>query len=147
MKLVRLFLTVVIIVIALICNSTKVEAGDFLGEYCWQTVEGNLIKLAVTKTGSDSFLVNGSFSGQDGSIEPLCGSGVASGNKIYMIVNSAGEKGSESYVYINRIVLDGATLNGTGEGMGMAHDKNNLDPDHMDLDYCDESVLTFVSCP
>ena len=64
-----------------------------------------------------------------------------------MTLNSAGEKGSESFVYINRIVLDGATLNGTGEGLGLVHDKNNPDPDHMDLDYCDETVLTFVSCP
>ena len=131
-------------------GTTEPEPGNlptYIGDRCWQTNSGCILTLAFTQTGDGRYILNGRFDDPfEDRTEALSGSAEVVGDKIYMIINSAGESDSGSFAYINRCVLDSETFDGTWQGFGIAHNKLNPDPDNAELDI-GTGTLTSIPCP
>ena len=125
----------------------SVMAIKYLGEFCWQTDDGDILELGVTHIGDGHYLVTGKLVETDGKIEPVNGNAEIINNKVYMTTSSAGGHASETWTFTGRWVLEKATLNGTVEIMGVYHDKTSPDPEHAGLDYDGPFAVTFVPCP
>jgi len=125
------------------------QAGNYLGEFCWQSTDGGVAKFAVTDMGGGHFLLNGKIIKPGGVIQEVAnGNAEVVGSQIYMAVTSIGSGQSGTWGSLSRIV-DLATLNGSLEGLGVEHSMTNLGPfgNYMQLYYDGVQALTFVRCP
>ena len=131
----------------LVCSSiSSIKASDYLGDFCWQTEEGDILKLAINHMGGEHYLLTGRLIETEGLIEAVHGSAEVVGNTIHVTTTSSGGDDLETWTFIGRWLLDRTTLNGTGEIMGVSHDKTDPDPEHAEMDY-EKLTLSFVSCP
>ena len=91
---------------------TPVQAATSLGNFCWNTGEGDFIKLFLIDTGAGDFLANGRVEITGEGSEALIGSGFVDGGSVKFTLQGAGGDSGFSEAFTARVVLSTATLNG-----------------------------------
>ena len=119
-------------------------AGNYLGEFCWQTEDGDIVKLAVTDMGNGHYLLNGRMIDPVNETTQACyGSAEIVADKVYMILTTGGSYPTETFFCTGSGILDLGTLNGYGESLNIFYDK---DTQQTSITY-DTVTLTFIPCP
>ncbi|RJP14962.1 MAG: hypothetical protein C4520_20525 [Candidatus Abyssobacteria bacterium SURF_5] len=103
--------------------------------FCWENEEGGVLILVATDMGSQHFLINGRYTSIEGKVEALIGSAEMNAGNVHMTLVSAGTDDTDTFAYINRIVLSLPTLSGTYEGFGFCHEIDSPDPDNIGMDH------------
>lgn len=97
MKTLKMATSVLLMLGFLLSNAIRgVEAATFLGDFCWQTPDGGLVKLGVTDMGGGHFLVHGRAT-EHGNVEALHGNAEIVGQQVILTVNYSGEDTLETW--------------------------------------------------
>jgi len=170
MKLKAFWVATCSVIIFVFCTTSFSFAGPKLwplksGELCWAVYQPpspvdpeyppdedslppwhGLLKLYVFQTGKNHYLVNGSS--KETNDEPLVnGSAILKDDSITIHASSSGFDDDEVRGLIGTIKLDGDTLNGIFQGIGIRWDKKDTPPSGH-FTYDDEQVLIHLSsCP
>jgi len=121
----------------------KADAGDYLGDYCWNFSNPTLgttgtLQLGVTHIGGGHYLCSGVFTVTDpifkqfpayGNVEFLAG-------KIYVTLSLAGIRNDVIGIDMIKAILEPTNLNGTFESIGVYSDAVELS----------EGTLTYTTC-
>ena len=117
------------------------------GYICWEFthkgVSKGVIKYRVMNMGGGYYFLSSLAEGK----ELFYGTAAIGEDKVYITTTSAGGDSSGTWTFIGRWVLDKETLDGTGEEMGVGHEKDNPDPENAYTDYDGDFTLKFVKCP
>jgi hypothetical protein len=122
----------------------QADAGDYLGDYCWNFSNATygtsgVLRLGVTHIGGGHLMCSGTFS----VIKPFNIQGPTYGNievienKIRISLSLLGMRDGKVGTEMHSIALDPATLNGTETGIGVFYDAVELF----------EGTLTYTTCP
>lgn len=127
-----------------------VQAGNYLGEFCWQSPDGVVGKFAVNDMGAGHFLLNGRVMDPGGvGVGAVNGNAEVVGSQVYITITHMGKDESGTWGEFSRIILNLPDLNGTIEGVEVEHSTTNPGPygNGMQLHYHSPETLTFVTCP
>ena len=124
-------------------TAIKADAGDYLGDYCWNVSNTPLewswkLQLGVTHIGSGHCLCSGIITVTDPFYLqiPTHGNMELIGNEIRISLSFPGIRNGHLGIGMHSIKLDPNTLNGTAECIGVYFDAVELD----------ESILTYTAC-
>jgi hypothetical protein len=127
--------------------SSKAEASEYLGEFCWTDESGAILKLGASHIGDEHYLLSGHIT-DDGNVYPIHGNAEIEGNNILVSLN--GSKKGESWSY--NITLNIFTFNGTYDRIKLEHHPEDQPIEIGDI-FIDSDIqystgsLTFTSCP
>jgi len=124
-------------------GAASVQAA-YLGEYCWQGDEGEVVRLAVNDMGGGHYLLNGRGDFTSGP-SPMTGNAEVVGNSVYItLTNTDGDQWGVGGA-ISRIVLIAGNLGGTRESLSMWYVYGeSSEIVHTSFD---TGTLTRITCP
>ena len=152
MRYLKAILVIGIMVFFSWVSVSTVNAGSYVGDYCWQwqiSEEGDtdtgIIRVAVTDMGNGHYFLNGKVTGEgEPSIQAIHGNAEIVGNKVYMTLNGAGADPEEMCTYTVCVVLDWPSLNGTLEVIEICHE---YDSQEIEGGHVGPGTVTFIPCP
>ena len=126
-----------------LAGSSSVEASDYLGEFCWESAKGWLIRIALTHAGDGHYTVNGRVT-ENGHVQAGHGNAEIVGSEVIMHLTSSGFDDTGIWTCVGTAVLDPATLDGVLNSMGIYCDKITGD---CEISWNGQQALTHISCP
>ncbi|MDP2795659.1 MAG: hypothetical protein Q8O25_16515 [Sulfurisoma sp.] len=93
-----------------------------LGEVCWMTESGTLLRFSVSEAGPGHYTYTGMFDDADGAAFAIVGHVVFSGGTLIGSFSGAKSSVGRFKTGIYRVALDPGTLAGTAEGIRHAAD-------------------------
>jgi hypothetical protein len=121
----------------------EADAGDYLGDYCWNFSNPTLgtsgtARLGVTHIGGGHYLCSGVFTVTYPIFMqfPTYGNAEIVGGEIYVTLSTAGIRNGVIGIDMSKARLDPTTLNGTSESIGVYFDAVELS----------EGTLTHTTC-
>lgn len=100
-------------------NAAAAEIGDF----CWQTESGNLMRFSVSEAGPGHFTYTGMFTDTDGADFAILGHVAVVGSSIVGSFSGAKTAADKFKTAIYRVTFNPATLVGSGEGIRQVYDR------------------------
>lgn len=89
-----------------------------LGEICWMTEKGTLLRFSVSESGPGHYTYTGTFDDADGAAFAIVGHVAVSGGALVGSFSGAKSSPSDKFkTAIYRVSLDPGTLAGTAEGI------------------------------
>ena len=134
-------------ILAIIGSFVNAEAGEYIGDYCWQDQDGEIFRLGFTHMGGGHYSVNGQLIptnpepgegpyGLHGGMEVING-------EIHINLTSEADYGPTEAGMITLFMrLNPATLNGSYKGVEIWSDVTNTDQGME----CFSGTLSPVSC-
>jgi len=135
--------------IGLLGSAQGIQAGTYLGEYCWDiefSVPGGLTALqrtAVTDMGDGHFFLNGKAISNTGAVVAIHGNAELDGSQIYFAGVGGGSKSMNTWNQTIFWLLDASTLNGTMTQLHTQYDKASK----TFTNSYREGTITYTSCP
>jgi hypothetical protein len=126
--------------------SSKADASDFIGDFCWDVVgDGSMLKLGVSNLGGQHYLLTGKIINKsDKTLQNIINGNVEFiGTKYYGTLVNAGKDNTAMWTGTNFITLNDSDLNGTIESIGHDHNYKDLSTD---TEYT-SGLLTSIPCP
>jgi hypothetical protein len=127
-----------------LAGGSSVEAATYLGEYCWQDVDGGIARLAITNMGNEHYLVNGRHTETSGLVQVVNGNAEIVGAQVIIHITTSTFDANEVKGFLGTMVLDLPGLDGTLEGVDVSYEKP-AGPGAVTYDGV--QTLTFISCP
>ncbi|TRZ65809.1 MAG: hypothetical protein D4S02_07895 [Rhodocyclaceae bacterium] len=98
-------------------------AATELGELCWMTEKGTLLRFSVSESGPGHYTYTGTFDDADGAAFAVVGHVSVSGGTLIGSFSGAKSSADKFKTAIYRVAFDPGTLAGTAEGI--RHSANN----------------------
>lgn len=95
-----------------------------LGELCWMTERGTLLRFSVSEAGPGHYTYIGTFDDADGAAFAIVGHVAVSGGALVGSFSGAKSSADKFKTAIYRVAFDPATLAGTAEGI--RHSANSV---------------------
>ena len=93
-------------------------AATELGELCWMTERGTLLRFSVSESGPGHYTYTGTFDDADGAAFAIVGHVSVAGGTLIGAFSGAKSSPSDKFkTAIYRVALDPGTLTGTAEGI------------------------------
>ncbi len=120
-------------------NATAAE----LGNLCWLTESGTLLRFSVSESGPGHYTYTGMFDDSDGAAYAISGHVESSGGTLIGSFSGAKTTTDTFKTAIYRVTFDPSTLAGSGEGIRQRYDRTTT---NISTDYRTHT-LTYTSCP
>lgn len=98
-------------------------AATELGDFCWQTDAGDLLRFSVSQEGPTRYTYTGIFVEPDGVAFAVIGHVGLSGDTLVGSFSGAKTTSSDFKTAIFRVTFDPGTLVGSGEGIRQKYDR------------------------
>ena len=101
---------------------TNSARGGYLGEFCWETEDGTILRLGFTHVGNGHYIVNGRTI-EPGEVHALHGNAEIVGGQVITSVVSTGFDDYSTWNYVGTWVFSLSTRDGYVESIGHYYDK------------------------
>ncbi len=131
--------------------SSKAEASDYLGEFCFTLSGNDVLRLGVLHIGDEHYSISGRHIADDGKVSPIHGNAEVEGSNILMSLNgSKGGGGVESWTF--NIILNISTFSGSYDRIKIEHHTEDqpIQVGNLSIDseiQSSSGFLTLNSCP
>ncbi|MFZ5774722.1 MAG: hypothetical protein ACOY3Z_04485 [Thermodesulfobacteriota bacterium] len=123
-------------------GGTTAPAAE-LGDFCWTTETGNLLRFSISEAGAGHYTYTGMFVDSDGAAFAVIGHVESVGGELVGSFSGAKTAADEFKTAIYRVTLDPATLSGSGEGIRQKYNRSTA---AISTDYRTHT-LTPTACP
>jgi len=120
-------------------NATAAEIGDF----CWQTEAGQLLRFSVSEAGQGRFNYMGMFEDTDGADLAISGHVAVVGNALIGSFSGSKTTSSNFKTAIYRVTFDPTTFAGSAEGIRHKYDRQTQ---IVSAEYKNHT-LVLITCP